>query len=111
MRGGAAGPALRVRYSARAARELRAIHAYIARDDARAADRWIDKLLAAAELAAVNPRAGRVVPEWDDEAIREVFVRTYRVIYRVAGRRLFVLTVLEGRKRLAPGRIKPRRRG
>jgi toxin ParE1/3/4 len=101
---------VRVRYSGRALRDLRAIHAYIARDDARAADGWIDKLLAAVELAAENPRAGRVVPEWNDEAIREVFVRTYRVVYRVTGRRLFVLTVLEGRKRLQRGGVKTRRR-
>ncbi len=96
---------MRVSYSGRALRDLRAIHATIARDDARAADGWIDKL-----LAAENPRVGRVVPEWNDEAIREVFVRTYRVVYRVTGRRLFVLTVLEGRKRLQRGGIKTRRR-
>jgi plasmid stabilization system protein ParE len=85
-----------VDYSAAAKRDLSAIHAYIAADAAAAADAWIRKLLDAADLAATNPRAGRVVPEWGNAGVREVFVRRYRIVYRVEARRILVLRVIEG---------------
>jgi plasmid stabilization system protein ParE len=44
-----------------------------------------------------------VVPEAGREDVREVFLRTYRIIYRVAGEDLRVLTVFEGHRRLRRG--------
>ena len=48
------------------------------------------------------PRAGRVVPERSDETLREVFVRTYRIIYRLRAKGILILTVFEGHRRLPP---------
>jgi plasmid stabilization system protein ParE len=64
---------LRVEISAAAERDLEEIAEYIARDDIVAAEGWVAKLVALARAAATNPRAGRVVPEWRDERVREVF--------------------------------------
>ncbi len=36
---------------------------YIAADDSRAAERWIARIIAQAEVAARMPMAGRIVPE------------------------------------------------
>ncbi len=91
---------LRVEISAAAERDLEEIAEYIARDDIVAAEGWVAKLVALARAAATNPRAGRVVPEWRDERVREVFLRTYRVIYRIEERKLVVLAFVEGRRRL-----------
>jgi plasmid stabilization system protein ParE len=59
----------------------------------------VQRLLEAADRAAVLPHSGRVVPELRDESIREVLLRNYRIIYRVR-RGGIVLTVIEGRRRL-----------
>ena len=40
-------------------------------------------LVTSTKRLADFPEMGRVVPEFDDPAIREIVVRTYRVIYRV----------------------------
>jgi mRNA-degrading endonuclease RelE of RelBE toxin-antitoxin system len=40
------------------------------------------------------------VPEVGDPKIREVLVGGYRVIYRLEQKRLLVLTVIEGHRRL-----------
>jgi plasmid stabilization system protein ParE len=44
--------------------------------------------------------AGRVVPEVDEPDVREVFFRTYRIVYRVMEGEVHVLTVFEGSRPL-----------
>jgi toxin ParE1/3/4 len=87
-------------FSPAALADLEEIGLYIARDNPRAAEVWVDKLVDRAERAALQPRGGRVVPEMGDPDIREVFLRTYRIIYRVEPDRILVLTIMEGHHRL-----------
>jgi toxin ParE1/3/4 len=84
---------------------LEAIGEYIARDNDRAAERWVMRLIAAAERAAMVPLAGRRVPELGRDDVREAFVRSYRIVYRVGADRCEVLTVFEGH-RLFPEDVK-----
>jgi toxin ParE1/3/4 len=71
---------VRVEFSPEALGDLDAIYEYIARDNPSAALRWVNRLIVRAEKAATQPLAGRIVPELADKAIREVFVRQYRII-------------------------------
>jgi plasmid stabilization system protein ParE len=82
-------------------RDLEAIEQFIAQDDPVAANRWVLKLIATAERAAKLPTAGRIVPEKQRNDIREVRLRTYRIVYAVHERGINVLTVFEGHKLLA----------
>ena len=94
-----ARPSRTVVWTDRALSDLEAIGDYIARDNEGAAARWVMRLTAAAEKAAMFPKAGRRVPElWRDD-VREVFLRTYRIVYRVTEDRFEILTVFEGRRR------------
>ena len=83
----------------RARADLRAIDDYIAVDNPVAAADWIDRLVEKAEAAALYPLAGRVVPERQQYDVREVFVQTYRIVYRVRETGILVLTVFEGHRR------------
>ncbi|WP_437928804.1 type II toxin-antitoxin system RelE/ParE family toxin [Sorangium sp. So ce291] len=76
------------------------IFRFIALDDRKAAERWTVRLVKQAELAAMTPFGGRVVPELGRDDVREVFLRSYRIIYRVAGDDIRILTVFEGHRRL-----------
>lgn len=91
---------LAVEYSLQAREDLEEITLYIARDNPLAAEAWVQKLIVAAEKAGMLPRAGRVVPELEDPDIREVILKTYRIIYRVDAKRILVLTVFEGHRKL-----------
>lgn len=91
-------PQYRLRWSRRAESDLEAIDAYIAADNPVAAARWIERLLERAQMAAMLPFAGRVVPEMGMETLREVFVRTYRIVYRIKGDEVQVITVFEGHR-------------
>jgi len=51
------------------------------------------------------PLAGRVVPEFDRPDVREVFLRTYRIVYRVDHVGIFVIAVFEGHRLM--GNIDP----
>ena len=58
------------------------------------------KLRARAKLAAAAPKAGRVVPEYGRKEIREVFERSYRILYEITKGAIVVLAVFEGHRRL-----------
>jgi toxin ParE1/3/4 len=93
-------PKLRVELSPQALLDLEDIADYIARDNPSAALRWVDRLVARAQRLGAVPRSGRVVPEIGDSDVREVLLRSYRIIYRIEARRVLVLTVIEGHRRL-----------
>jgi len=92
-------------WTERARDDLVDIFRFIARDNRNAAQRWIARLVEQAELAAATPLGGRVVPELGRADVRDVLLRTYRIIYRVAGNDIRILTVFEGHRRLRPDDI------
>lgn len=91
---------MKVEWSAQAMRDLAQIFDFIADDDPTAALRWVQRLQARAGVAAVAPRAGRVVPEFGRDDVREVYLRRYRIVYRVTVAAIQVLTVFEGHRQL-----------
>ncbi len=52
------------------------------------------------ELLRDLPEQGRVVPEWHESSVREVFYEPYRVIYEVLEDRLEILTLSHFRQEL-----------
>lgn len=97
-RGESAGRGYRLRWSHRAETDLESIYSYIAADDPAAAARWVEKLMDRARRAAPVPYSGRVVPEFGMPHLREVFVRTYRIVYRIHEREVQIITVFEGHR-------------
>ena len=53
------------------------------------------------------PKLGRVVPEAQDENIRELVHKNYRIIYRIAGERIEILTIVHGSRDLTIRRTAP----
>ena len=78
---------------------------YVAeRDSVPAAETLWNKLDATIGSLATAPTRGRVVPELRSEGLetyREVIVSKYRVLFRVRGREVVLLGVLDGRRDLA----------
>lgn len=73
----------RVILSASARTDLRDIVRYISLDNPDAAVRFGQFLISRTRLLMKSPELGRMVPELQDELIREIIVRSYRVVYRV----------------------------
>ena len=72
-----------VALSPSARRDLRDIVRYISLDSPARAVGFGQLLLSSAKRLSEFPEMGRVVPEFGDASIREIVVRSYRVIHRV----------------------------
>ena len=62
---------------------MRDIVAYIAENNRPAAEAFGFRLMAKVDLLAQFPAIGRMVPEEQDENVREVILPPYRIVYRV----------------------------
>jgi toxin ParE1/3/4 len=80
--------------------DLRNLHAYIAKDSEVYANNFVERIILAVEKLANFPRLGRVVPEADKQTIRELLYRNYRIIYRINGELIEIITVVQGRRDL-----------
>lgn len=93
-----------VAWSESAQRSLDEVIEYIANDSKPAAGHVLESALdIAASLATLGER-GRVVPELNDPAIREVFVFRYRLMYRVEETRVLVVAFVHGARDFATWR-------
>jgi len=91
---------MRITWSRPAVANLEAIHDYIRRDAPGRADRFVQRLIAAAEPLADFPKMGRVVPEGDGRQ-REVAFDPYRIIYRIEDDEIYIVTVVHSARDLA----------
>lgn len=80
--------------------DLEAIYEYIAGDSSQNAARMIERLIDRAEGMVAFPQSGRVVPEYEQENIREIIEPPYRIIYYTLPDRIDVLTVMHGARLL-----------
>ena len=68
-------------WTPRAYADLEAIGAYYAQSAPGYAEVLVRKLMHAAERLRTFPVSGRMLPEVDDENMREIIHRNYRIIY------------------------------
>lgn len=69
--------------SRRALEDLESVITYIAQDNPEAARSFGKKLVEAVSVLKVAPRSGVVVPEFDNDNIRQLIKRPYRIIYKI----------------------------
>jgi toxin ParE1/3/4 len=84
-----------LRWSAQALAELDLIERYLSQASASHARSFVEGALAAVRRLETFPRSGRKVPEVQDDALREVLYRGYRLVYHVddEGEAVEILTV------------------
>jgi toxin ParE1/3/4 len=92
----------RLAWSPEAIEDIEAIASYIERDSLWYARAVVAKIVETAETIPDHPELGRIVPEIDDRSIRERFVYSYRIIYRIEQERILVATVVHGSRLLEP---------
>jgi toxin ParE1/3/4 len=80
--------------------DIALIREYAAQFSDDAADGLIRRITARGRQVAVFPRSGRVVPEFGQDDLREIIEGEYRIIYRVRGESVMVLSVLHGSRNL-----------
>ena len=87
--------------------DLRAIRDYIRRDSDYYAADLVEQIILSVERLLRFPKLGRVVPEVQDETLRELVYQNYRIIYRIAGERIEILTIVHGSRDLTARQSAP----
>ena len=88
-----------------ALRDIAAIADYIRLDAPQYADRVVERIFALEDSIQTFPEMGRVVPEQENTAVRERFVFSYRVIYRIAPEHIYVMSVFHMSRLLDPTQL------
>lgn len=92
--------AYKIRWSPRAASNLEDICSYIAKDSEHYASLFATKVNTIIESIPEFPKAGRIVPEYGDENLREKIYENYRIVYRLKGEVVEIVAICHGAKLL-----------
>lgn len=87
-----------VKWTIPARQDLRLIHDYIALDSKIYARKVTLEIIEKSEKLESFPEIGRVVPEFGEHHIREIFVYSYRLIYEVFDNRIEILAIIHAKR-------------
>jgi toxin ParE1/3/4 len=90
-----------VRWTETATKDLEAVAEFIGRDSRFYAAALVREARAVARSLRTFAERGRVVPEIDASDIREIFIRSYRLIYQVTADHVFILAFVHGARDLS----------
>lgn len=95
-----------VKWTAHAKAQLRHIHNHIAQDSPHYAKRVTEGMVQKTDGLDELPRKGKRVSELNDEAVRELPMHSYRILYEIKPDNLIeVLAVIHKRRDLQPGDV------
>ena len=97
---------MKIQWSPLAIGRVTEIAEYIALDSPIAANKWVNEIFDSAEKLLDFPEIGRVVPELQDQTIRELLKGNYRVVYKVEKGTISILTVRHGKQILPVEELK-----
>jgi plasmid stabilization system protein ParE len=89
-------------WSPAATDDLESIREFIARDSVQSARAFAAEVVNLAESIPTNPRLGAMVPEYARDDLRERLVHRDRVIYRLRGGDVEIVTLCHGARKLPP---------
>ena len=91
----------KIRWTDQALADLSAIRAFIEQDSLHYASVVVARLIRAVDRLKDFPQSGRIVPEFAQNAVREVVEHPYRIVYRLLPEEeIHILTVHHGAKRM-----------
>jgi toxin ParE1/3/4 len=87
-------------WSPDAIQDLNSICAYIARNSERYAGAFVEHVTRIVESIPDQPLLGSVVPEYERPDLRERLYQNYRIVYRLRGDLVEIVTITHGARRL-----------
>ncbi|MBM2814215.1 MAG: hypothetical protein HW421_977 [Ignavibacteria bacterium] len=91
-----------VNWTEEALEDLHKIGDYIETESSKFAILTIETLFYSTEILESSPQAGRVVPEFQKNWLRELIRGNYRIVYRIVGKkRIDILTVHHSKRLLS----------
>lgn len=82
--------------------QLEAIRDYLARTSPEYAARVVERIVGRSERIVSFPRAGRMVPEYEIDEVRQVVEGAYRIIYLIKEEQVEVLAIIHTSRAALP---------
>lgn len=95
-----------VRWALQASQDLESIVEFIAQDSPQYARLFAADIFQAVDRISGFPKSGRMVPELGDSSVRELILGSYRIVYRLRGGIVELLTIFHGARLLDPDKLK-----
>lgn len=92
--------AYKIKWSPRAFFNLEEICDYITKDSEHYASLFAKRIISIVKGIPQFPKAGRVVPEYRDENLREKIYQNYRIVYRLKDGVVEIVSICHGAKPL-----------
>ena len=92
--------AFKLEWSEEALEDIESIATYIEKDSPTYARSVVSKFFEKAEILQDFSELGSIVPELNDSYIREIFVYSYRLIYRLEKTKILFVAVVHGKRLL-----------
>ena len=92
--------AFTLKWSEEALEDIESIATYIEKDSPTYAKSVVSKFFEKAEILQEFSELGRKVPEFNDTTIREIFVYSYRLIYKLNEQDILFVAVVHGKRLL-----------
>ena len=92
--------AFTLKWSEEALEDIESIATYIEKDSPTYAKSVVSKFFEKAEILQEFSELGRKVPEFNDALIREIFVYSYRLIYKLNKQDILFVAVVHGKRLL-----------
>lgn len=94
---------MRVIWTEPAVNSLVEIRDYIAQNNPLNAERFVSSLVKATDLQLdIFPHSGRKIPELNNPNYRELLFKSYRVMYRIEGDTIYIVSVQNSRQQFQP---------
>ncbi len=94
-------------WSDSALEDLNDIGEYISKDSERYAEITVDLLFSSTDILEDHPKAGRKVPEFEIESIRELIQGNYRIVYQLSEEQTIQILAVHHGARLLGNAIYP----
>jgi len=92
--------AFKLEWSEEALEDMESIATYIEKDSPIYAKSVVSKFFEKAEILQEFSELGRKVPEFNDITIREIFVYSYRLIYKLSKEKVLLVAIVHGKRLL-----------
>lgn len=89
-----------VTWSPEAIDDVESIARFIERDSSFYAKAVVTKIIDLSRSLVSLPNRGRIVPELEDQNIRELFVYSYRLIYQIRKDTVLIIAIVHGKRQL-----------
>jgi len=93
-------PKKKLKWTHLAIKDMNNIKRTISDDNPSAAENMIKTIRSKVERLKDFPTSGRVVPEFQSPALREVIVPPYRVVYRIVSSEIHILRVWHSKQEI-----------